>query len=186
MSNAHFTRLQFNDPNIEIGDHTYGSPTIHYPAPGSRLKMGRYCSIGWNVRIFLQTNHNTEWVSTYPFSAMAHLFPTAGHVGGLPCSNGDVVVGNDVWLAPETIVASGVTIGDGAVTMQGAVVFEDIAPYAIYAGNPATFVKWRIPEHLIAPMLKIKWWDWPDSRVMMHAADLCSGDIEGFIERHSD
>jgi acetyltransferase-like isoleucine patch superfamily enzyme len=183
MTASFLTKDQFNDPNITIGDYTYGSPTVHYPSATSRLWIGKYCSIGWNVRIFLQTDHRPDWISTYPFSVMPQ-FPTAVTIGGLPVSRGDVRIGNDVWLAPESIVDSGVTVGDGAVVTKASVVFDDVPPYAIVRGNPATIVGYRFGPDQIAALLEIKWWDWPFHRMQVDAPDLCHTDIDAFIAKH--
>ena len=61
-------------------------------------------------------------------------------------SNGPIVIGNDVWIAREVIVLSGVTVGDGAVVAAGAVVTGDVAPYEIVGGVPAHHLKWRFDE----------------------------------------
>lgn len=50
---------------------------------------------------------------------------------------GDVLIGNQVWIAYRAIILPGVTIGDGAVIGAGAVVAKDVEAYAIMAGNPA-------------------------------------------------
>ena len=48
-----------------------------------------------------------------------------------------------VWLAANVVVLAGVTIGEGAVCAAGAVVTRDVDPYAIVAGVPAQFKRWR-------------------------------------------
>ena len=50
---------------------------------------------------------------------------------------GDVVIGNRVWIGYRAIILPGITIGDGAVVGAGAVVTNDVEPFAIVAGNPA-------------------------------------------------
>jgi len=52
-------------------------------------------------------------------------------------------IGRDVWLGANAIILAGVTIGDGAVVAAGAVVREDVPPYAVVAGVPATIRKYR-------------------------------------------
>ena len=46
-------------------------------------------------------------------------------------------IGNDVWIGAHAVILSGVTIGDGAVVAAGAVVHQDVMPYAIVGGVPA-------------------------------------------------
>lgn len=59
---------------------------------------------------------------------------------------GDVVIGNQVWIAYRAIILPGVTIGDGAVVGAGSVVTKDVEPYTIVAGNPARLVGKRTDQ----------------------------------------
>lgn len=53
---------------------------------------------------------------------------------------GPVVIGEDVWVCSHAVILRGVTIGDGAVVAAGAVVNQDVPPYAMVAGVPARVV----------------------------------------------
>lgn len=57
--------------------------------------------------------------------------------------NEKVVIEDDVWVGHGSIVLSGVTIGRGSIIAAGSVVTRDIAPFSIYAGNPARRIKSR-------------------------------------------
>lgn len=48
-----------------------------------------------------------------------------------------IVIGDYAWIGSRAIIQAGVTIGEGAVVMAGAVVTRDVAPYAIVGGIPA-------------------------------------------------
>ncbi len=48
-----------------------------------------------------------------------------------------IVIGNDVWIGARVVVTRGVTVGDGAILAAGAVVNQDVPPYAIFGGVPA-------------------------------------------------
>jgi acetyltransferase-like isoleucine patch superfamily enzyme len=58
-------------------------------------------------------------------------------------SRGDIVVEDDVWLGVNVCVMDGVTIGRGAIVGAGAVVTQDIPPYAIASGIPARVIRFR-------------------------------------------
>ena len=70
-----------------------------------------------------------------------------------------IVIGNDCWINSNVTFISGVTVGDGAVVLAGAVVTRDVPPYAIVAGVPAKVIKYRFSEKDIEWLLNKKWWN---------------------------
>jgi len=43
-------------------------------------------------------------------------------------------IGSDVWIGQNVFMTGGLTIGDGAVILAGAIVTKDVPPYAIVGG----------------------------------------------------
>ena len=147
----------YENSRVEIGDFTYGFPIVRTWGETARLKIGKFCSIGGNVQIYLGGNHHTDWLTTYPFNVLLKdQFP--GIDGGVAATKGDVTIGNDVWIANDVTILSGVTIGDGAVIANGAVVNKDIQPYTLVAGNPAKKKKFMWGAAFAGGL---KWWDLP-------------------------
>jgi acetyltransferase-like isoleucine patch superfamily enzyme len=154
---------------VSAGRGTFDLPSVRiqeYRMPdgqwiGGKLRIGNYTSIGY-VRVFLSGEHRKDWVTTYPFRTLNGL-PGAGEEN---LSRGDVEIGNDCWVCIESTVLSGVTIGDGAVVGACSVVTKDVPPYAIVAGNPARVVGQRFDDDTVAWLLDLKWWDWPEDKIM--------------------
>ncbi|HWA73958.1 MAG TPA: CatB-related O-acetyltransferase [Polyangiaceae bacterium] len=167
----------------QIGDFTYGLPNAMEWGNDGKLFIGKYCSIAGGVTILLGGNHRPDWVTTYPFTAVLDTWPEAKGIAGHPSTRGDVRIGNDVWLGQHSTILSGVTIGDGAVVATCSVVTRDVPPYAIVGGNPAQLIKYRFSEAVIASLLEIKWWDWPESYVRSVLPQLVSADIETFLRK---
>lgn len=163
---------------VTIGDFTYGTPKIRSWDMSTRLYIGKFCSISENVTIFLGGEHRSDWVTTYPFNV---LVPEYSHIKGHPKSKGDIIIGNDVWIAAGATILSGVTIGDGAVIGAEALVSKDVPPYAIVAGNPAKIVKYRFDEDTIQELLKLRWWDWELIKIEKFIPLLLNNNIEEFI-----
>jgi acetyltransferase-like isoleucine patch superfamily enzyme len=161
---------------FEIGKHTYGTPSVIMFGNDGVLKIGKYCSIAPEVKIFLGGNHRIDWVTTYPFSALEE-WPEAHNIEGHPATKGDVVIGNDVWLGYESVIFSGVTIGDGAVVGAYSKVFSDVEPYTIVGGNPAKPIRKRFSDDEIKMLEEIQWWNWPEDKVRTNVHLLCSGQI---------
>jgi acetyltransferase-like isoleucine patch superfamily enzyme len=60
-----------------------------------------------------------------------------------------ITVEDDVWIGHGAIILSPARIGRGSIVAAGAVVTQDVPPYAIVGGNPARFLKWRFSEEEI-------------------------------------
>ncbi len=52
-----------------------------------------------------------------------------------------ITIGNKVWLAGQSAILKGVTVGDEAVVAFRAVVTKNVPPKTVAAGNPAQVVK---------------------------------------------
>ena len=151
----------------KVGDYTYGEPRVY--GQGS-LEIGKFCSIAGGVTIILGCEHNLQWTTTYPFSA---LFKEAQHIQGHPFSKGPVKIGHDVWIGQFATIMSGVTIGNGAVIGARAVVTRDVAPFSVVAGNPTRHIKFRLPEEWCGYInSKLKWWDWPIDIILKYIDDI--------------
>lgn len=71
-----------------------------------------------------------------------------------------IVIGHDVWLGNDVIIAGGVSIGVGSIVAANAVVTKDVPPYSVVAGIPATIKKLRFPEKIIYKLVESSWWDY--------------------------
>jgi acetyltransferase-like isoleucine patch superfamily enzyme len=54
-----------------------------------------------------------------------------------------IVIESHAWIGVRATVLAGVTIGEGAVVMAGAIVTRDVPPYAVVGGVPARVVSQR-------------------------------------------
>jgi acetyltransferase-like isoleucine patch superfamily enzyme len=161
---------------LTIGKHSYGRPIRR--GTGNNITIGKYCSIADRVIFDGGFNHETKYISTYPF----HLL--SSNLGTNISIKGDINIGNDVWIGEDVIIMSGVTVGDGAVIGAKALVTKDVPPYCIYGGVPAKIIRQRFTGKQVDELLKIKWWDWEDSKVIENSHLLYSDKIEEFISIH--
>ena len=79
-------------------------------------------------------------------------------------------------------ILSGVNIGDGAVVGAMTVVSKDVPPYTVVAGNPAVELRKRFSDNVIARLLDLAWWDWPEDKIRANIDLLCSPRVEELIE----
>lgn len=176
-----FTNQDPRYADYQIGDWTYGHPDVFAWGEGAALKIGKFCSIAARVTIMLGGEHNTDWVTTYPFNP---IFPQANAYTGHPKTKGNVTIGHDVWLGIDSMVMSGVSIGNGAAIAARSTVTKDVPPYAIVGGNPAKVIRYRFPASIIADLERIAWWNWPLPQVLSALPFLLSNQIEPFIQKY--
>ena len=179
---GNLTRFHFEGERYDIGDNTYGVPTVHSYDLHTKLKIGKYCSLAAGIQIVLGGNHHVKWVSTYAFYQEVPTFPNWLKIGENSTYRGDVKIGNDVWIGRNALILSGAEIGDGAVIGAGAVVAGKIPPYSIAVGNPAKVIRKRFDDDVIDKLLKIKWWDWPTNRINQYLTLICSENVDEFIK----
>jgi acetyltransferase-like isoleucine patch superfamily enzyme len=149
-----------------IGRFTY----FNYDCEISDTDFGRYCSVGQRSTIN-PGEHPTNWLSTHPFvgdpsgvscgmAGEPAYAAIAGAALSAPRPTRRVTIGHDVWLGANTVVLSGVSIGDGAVIAAGAVVSRDVAPFAVVGGVPARVLRYRFPADMIRRLVELRWWDY--------------------------
>ena len=165
----------------EVGSYTYGHDGIKIiqSGEGKTLRIGKFCSIAEGVVVFLGANHRVDWLTTYPFGHIhENKFPKVSREHGHPATKGDVIIGNDVWIATNAVIMSGVKVGDGAVIGAYSIVTKDVPPYTIVAGNPAKQIRKRFSDEVINKLLELKWWNMDESKINEISDILCSNDIE--------
>lgn len=169
----------FDTSLASFDDFTYGIPKVLSWGEGSRLKVGKFCSISENVTMVLGGEHNIDWATTYPFCSVLKSF---SDIKGHPKTKGDIVIGNDVWVGDGAKILSGVKIGDGCVIGGGALVTKNMPPYSICGGNPANIIRFRFDEKTVVKLLQIRWWDWSIHQVYKAVPLLQSNNINGLFD----
>jgi acetyltransferase-like isoleucine patch superfamily enzyme len=166
-------------------NHTYGIDDVTFFKfdRSARFKIGKFCSLADNIKIFLGGNHRTDWITTYPFGHINRETFDCEPVPGHPQTNGDVIIGNDVWIGHSSTIMSGVSIGNGAVIAANSHVVADVAPYTIVGGNPAKFIRKRFDDEIIELLCKLKWWDLPNEEITELISTLTAPPTKEFLEK---
>lgn len=157
-----------NGKSCIVGKHTYGVELIqfHTWTSPSVFNIGRFCSVA-HTKFFLGGNHLTRhlaqglFLSKY-FKSSTELEEKNSELWDKESTNGNITIGNDVWIGNYSTIMSGVTIGDGAVIAANAHVVKDIPPYTIVGGNPAKPIKSRFNAEIIDLLLDLRWWEFDD------------------------
>jgi len=103
------------------------------------VEIGDYTMIAWLVTIT-----DTPMFPPDRASRREALREAAAHPRRLLRRGGTrspVHIGRNVWIGFESCIMPGVTIGDGAIVGARSVVYEDVPPFTVAAGNPARIVR---------------------------------------------
>lgn len=138
--------------NVSIGKCTRINASS-YIGP---CKIGSFVACGGRL-VVRSSDHYTcyanmqDWTQRYIVRSQMLV---AGKTKGL------VEIKSGSWIGDSVIILPAGSIGYGAVVGAGSVVTKPIPDFAVAVGNPARVIKYRFPEHCIAFLLRIRWWDW--------------------------
>jgi serine acetyltransferase len=68
---------------------------------------------------------------------------------------GRPVIGNDVWVGPNCIIAGALMVGDGATVLPGTFLTFSVAPRAVVGGNPAVVVRKDFDNSMLRHSLSV-------------------------------
>jgi len=142
-------------PGVTIGRGT----RINEPSYLEPCTIGRYCAIGGRL-VVRSGNHHTQFLNLEE-DLQRRIIGATSVLG----PRREVHVGHGVWIGDSVVICPGASIGDGAVVGAGSVVTKDVPDFAIVAGNPARFIRWRYPEPVIEVLRDVDWWTWDDARL---------------------
>lgn len=63
-----------------------------------------------------------------------------------PLVGGRISIENDCWIMAEAFICPGTKIGTGGIVAARAVVTKSVEPMTVVGGNPAKFIKQRMPR----------------------------------------
>ncbi|MBD1395399.1 CatB-related O-acetyltransferase [Mucilaginibacter glaciei] len=165
--------------NCSMGDFSYVNSYSYV----LNAAIGRYCSIGPNVKIAPGKHPTSVFVSTHPVTFNNQVNMLRNYCKEEKFRNySPVTIGNDVWIGANAIIIDGVNIADGAIIAANSLVTKDVGPFEIVGGTPAKFIKKRFDDDQIICLLETSWWDKDEEWVQKNISKFW--DIEDFT--HAD
>ncbi|PSW18024.1 antibiotic acetyltransferase [Photobacterium sanctipauli] len=142
-----------------------------------KLHIGDYVCIGAQAVILMGGNHThrQDWFSLYPFM---------DNIEESYQSKGDTRLGDGCWIGMRAMIMPGVTIGEGAIVAANSVVTKHVAPYTIVGGSPAKPIKTRFSNEVIARLLALDIYDWPQEKFDALKSLICASDIDALEIAH--
>lgn len=127
----------------KIGKHMYMKPGVRVKFPWY-LTVGDYCWIGEDVWI---DNLAPVSIGSHVCVSQGAYLCTGNHDWSKPnlkLFTRPITLERGCWVGAKTLVGPGVTVKEGAILTAGGVATKDLQAFAIYAGNPAVFIKRRV------------------------------------------
>lgn len=188
-SNVVFLKNVITNPNIKVGDYTYydgrgrgdffENERVLF-AHTTHLTIGKFCQLAYETTFILSdANHQMDGFSTFPFYVYG-MYGDDPEWKNYNCkfpTEGDTIVGNDVWFGHKSMIMPRVKIGDGAIIGTRSLVTQDVAPYTIVAGHPAKVIRQRFSDKVIDKLQKIQWWNWDYKTITNNLDAITGGDI---------
>jgi len=147
----------FIDRGTTANYNTFKGLSLITTAPGARISIGERCNLG-GVTVRCQ---DAVTIGDRVMAAVSliqdFLFPTENPGKGdgrqqRPQTASPVIIGNNVWIAAQSIILSGSEIGDDCVLAAGSVCHRFKAKeYSLIIGNPA---RRCLPIHQIMKLKK--------------------------------
>ena len=132
--------LRLFGARLAPGVRVYASARVWYPP---HLAMGPHSSLGPHAVCYAMDRVTIGAYATV--SQGAQLCGGTHDVDGrdFQLVTRPIAIGDHAWIAADAFVGPGVTVGEGAVLGARGVAFSDLAPWTIYAGNPARRLRAR-------------------------------------------
>jgi acetyltransferase-like isoleucine patch superfamily enzyme len=127
-------------PNAAIfmGQHVQMSKVRH-----QKVSIGENTVINWDCMLYV--TGGLVIGKNVSISAGAWLVTGTHDMNdpNFPDSYKPIEIGDYAWIGMRATVLGGVTVGEGAVVMSGAMVTRDVLPYAVVGGVPAKVISQR-------------------------------------------
>jgi len=111
--------------DVKVGKHSWIGPNVILDGSG-RLTIGDYVSISAGVQIY--THDTVEWSTS---------------LGRKPKLMSETIIGNGVYIGPNSIIQRGVEVGDRSIIGAMSFVNCDIPSDAKAFGSPARIIEPR-------------------------------------------
>ena len=137
--------FESDEGKIMIGDNTFineGSTLISR----KEISIGSNVTIAWGCTIYDHNSHSLSYKERQEdtlkqIESFRQGFHFTHNKNWNTVKSRKISIEDNVWIGFDSVVLSGVTIGEGAIVGAKSVVREDVEPWTVVMGNPAVVVK---------------------------------------------
>lgn len=118
--------MEGDDMSIVIGSHTSFTHSVHFCAQeaGRRIEVGEDCMFSFHIVVRTSDSH-----------------PIYDETGARLNPAADVAVGKHVWIAPNTKIMKGASIGEGCIVGSDTTVTKPVPASSLAVGRPARIAR---------------------------------------------
>ena len=117
----------YGDGEISLGDNSYiGKYSTLQLTKGYKIVIGNNCQISHNVRMYTSSADPDQ-----DFTKEKIKSP----------KQGDIIIGDGVWIGANVFINPGIIVGDNAVIGANSMVTKNVEENTIVGGVPAKFIR---------------------------------------------
>lgn len=135
---------------VTVGAYALIRPSNYYGGPvGEGLRVGDNSNIGPYSYIgcsgYIEIGNNVMFGPRVSIYAETHRFErTDITMKEQGVERVSVKIEDDCWIASNSVILAGVTVGKGSIVSSGSVVTKNVPPYSIVGGVPAKLIRSRV------------------------------------------
>lgn len=138
--------LERDEASLSIGDNFSTGHNLLLSC-AEKIEIGDNVMLGWNCTIIDHDAHSANALhrenDSYEF-----YYEGKKNKDWKRISRKSIKICDRAWIGFNTTIMKGVTIGEGAIITACSTVFDDVPPWTIVRGNPASIIrdipkKWR-------------------------------------------
>lgn len=130
---------------VKIGNNTFINGGTNLISRTS-ITIGSHVTIAWGCTIYDHNSHSLDFIERQKDidrqledykNGRSFIFSKDWEV----VNSRPIVINDNAWIGFDSVILSGVTIGEGAIIGARSVIRHDVEPWTVVSGNPAVIVK---------------------------------------------
>ena len=137
--------FESDEGKVEVGDNTFINSNTSLISR-DRISIENNVTIAWGCTLYDHNSHSLDFRERIKDITRQNQDYRKGK--SLTSSKDwntvkskPIVIEDNVWIGFDSVILSGVTVGEGAIIGARSVVREDVEPWTVVVGNPAVVVK---------------------------------------------
>lgn len=130
----------------EVGEGCYIDPPFRASWGGKNVHFGKSVRAGFNLNVMDDTHiyvgDNTVFGPNV--TILTASLPILAELREKYQFNAPVRIGQNCWIAANTTILPGITIGDNTIVGAGSLVTKDLPPNVIAVGRPCKVMRWIV------------------------------------------